>query len=151
MNDAFDPAADPGKPFPHEKQTEDERLLANIEDIDEIGRDGQPNRGRDEVPCRFVGLQEQFMVVADGIVDQITDTAARSSMGQHLHQLLSISWQLLRKYGIDRLFSEFPVKMFVHNGPARGQTKFQSQAPGNLLEKTVQSTDPHAVQIAGEP
>jgi len=38
-DDAFDPSLDPGKPFPHQKQTEDERLLANIEELDEIGRD----------------------------------------------------------------------------------------------------------------
>lgn len=39
MDDAFDPTKDPTKPFPYEQETEDERLLASIEDLDELGRD----------------------------------------------------------------------------------------------------------------
>ena len=38
MNDAFDPSNDPGDPLPYSKETEDERLLANIAELDEIGR-----------------------------------------------------------------------------------------------------------------
>ena len=39
MDDAFDPTHDPTKPFPYERATEDERFLANLEELDEIGRD----------------------------------------------------------------------------------------------------------------
>ena len=39
MDDAFDPTEDPTKPFPYEQPTEDERLLSNLEELDEIGRD----------------------------------------------------------------------------------------------------------------
>jgi uncharacterized protein (TIGR00730 family) len=41
MNDdaVFDPSQQPSQPFPHERETEDERLLQSIEEIDEIGRD----------------------------------------------------------------------------------------------------------------
>ena len=39
MDDAFDPTEDPSKPFPYKQQTEDERLLGNLEELDEIGRD----------------------------------------------------------------------------------------------------------------
>lgn len=39
MDDAFDPSVDPSQPFPHDRETEDERLLQSIEQIDEIGRD----------------------------------------------------------------------------------------------------------------
>jgi uncharacterized protein (TIGR00730 family) len=35
MDDNFDPGADPAKPFPHEKETEDERLLG----MESIGKD----------------------------------------------------------------------------------------------------------------
>jgi uncharacterized protein (TIGR00730 family) len=38
MHDAYDPSIEPGRPLPHERQTEDERLLANIAELDEIGR-----------------------------------------------------------------------------------------------------------------
>ena len=38
-DNAFDPSEHPHKPFPHERETEDERLLQSIEEIDEIGRD----------------------------------------------------------------------------------------------------------------
>jgi uncharacterized protein (TIGR00730 family) len=38
-DEAFDPGADPTLPFPHDRPTEDERLLANLEELDEIGRD----------------------------------------------------------------------------------------------------------------
>jgi uncharacterized protein (TIGR00730 family) len=39
VDDAFDPTKDPSKPFPYEQRTEDERFLANLEELDEIGRD----------------------------------------------------------------------------------------------------------------
>ena len=35
----FDPSAQPGMPFPHEHETEDERLLQQVEDIQTIGKD----------------------------------------------------------------------------------------------------------------
>ena len=35
----YDPTADPSRTFPHDRETEDERLLQSIEEIDEIGRD----------------------------------------------------------------------------------------------------------------
>jgi uncharacterized protein (TIGR00730 family) len=38
-DEAFDPGADPSRPFPHDRETEDERLLANLEELEEIGRD----------------------------------------------------------------------------------------------------------------
>ncbi len=40
MNDrVFDPSADPSEPFPHEFETEDERLLQSIEELDALGKD----------------------------------------------------------------------------------------------------------------
>ena len=38
-DDTFDPSRDPERPFPHEKETEDERLLQSFEEIESIGRD----------------------------------------------------------------------------------------------------------------
>jgi hypothetical protein len=35
----FDPTRDPKRPFPHERETEDERMLESLEEIDVIGRD----------------------------------------------------------------------------------------------------------------
>jgi uncharacterized protein (TIGR00730 family) len=37
--DAFDPSQHPASPFPHDKQTEDERLLQSVVDLHEIGKD----------------------------------------------------------------------------------------------------------------
>ena len=39
MDDAFDPTKDPKQPFPYEQETEDERLLASIEELDETGKE----------------------------------------------------------------------------------------------------------------
>jgi uncharacterized protein (TIGR00730 family) len=38
-DEAFEPGQDPTQPFPHDRPTEDERFLANLEELDEIGRD----------------------------------------------------------------------------------------------------------------
>ena len=35
----FDPTADPSAPFPHEHETEDERLLRSLEEIEEVGKE----------------------------------------------------------------------------------------------------------------
>ncbi len=39
MTDPYDPTEDPSKPFPYTQKTEDERFLANLQELDEIGRD----------------------------------------------------------------------------------------------------------------
>ena len=38
-DDAYDPSEDPHRPLPHEKETEDERLLQSVEELESIGRD----------------------------------------------------------------------------------------------------------------
>ena len=38
-DDAYDPSHHPHQPLPHDRETEDERLLRGFEELDEIGRD----------------------------------------------------------------------------------------------------------------
>ena len=57
------------------------------------------------VPCFVIGQQEEFVKTGNRIADQIPDAALGSSLGQHVHQILCILRNLLRKHRIDCLFS----------------------------------------------
>ena len=99
------------------------------------------------VPRLIIGQQKQFMIIADGVIDQVSHAALRPTFGKHLHQILRVLRNVLRKHRVNRLFSQLTVGVFINNAPSGRQAQFQCQAASHLLKETVERTDAQAMQM----